>query len=408
MSGNGYEIKYKSNATWISPSDKEPVTDYAYSFAVVGDTQKVNIKHPENFDVIYDWILDNVESKKMKFVFGLGDITDESSPDEWARAKESIHSMDGKVDYSIVRGNHDTVIGFNSTFPWSDYKDTFEGGKLGATMLNTWRTLTLGDHKYLLITLDFGPSDAILDWASELCEEYPDHKVIITTHAYLYSNGTPIDADDHCAMKDNGGYNNGDDMWDKLISKHENILLVISGHEACDRIVVAQNEGENGNVVTQMLVNPQLLDLNATGGLGLVAMLYFSEDGRNVTVEYYSTIKNKFYRDINQFSFSLYPNDEAPETSTQETTAEVTTTETSTAEVTTEVITLSEVTTAEVTTEVVTSDEVTSEEEIVSSEVVDSDNTEKSGCGSSISRQASAIIIVILGAALIITRKKYD
>ena len=181
-------------------------------------------------------------------------------------------------------------------------------------MLNTYKTLEIGDVKYLLITLDFGPSDKSLEWAGELCEQYPDHCVIITTHAYLYCNGYPIDADDHAPPVGDGGYNNGDHMWDKFVSKYENIQLIISGHEATSRVVVSQRKGDHGNTVTQMLVNPQLLDLNNSGGFGMVAMLYFSEDGRDVTVEYYSTIRKKFYKGVNQFSFSLYPeNDEVAE-----------------------------------------------------------------------------------------------
>jgi hypothetical protein len=89
--------------------------------------------------------------------------------------------------------------------------------------------------------------------------------------------------------------------------------LVISGHDPSDQIVVAQDEGENGNIVTQMLVDPQGADANL-GGLGMVAMLYFSEDGRDVTVEYYSTIKNKYYMGVNQFTMTLdLIGEEAPE-----------------------------------------------------------------------------------------------
>ena len=63
-------------------------TDYAYSFAVVGDTQthvKMDAKtlsdatqdndtaHTYN---LYKWIVDNKEKKNIQWVFGLGDITE--------------------------------------------------------------------------------------------------------------------------------------------------------------------------------------------------------------------------------------------------------------------------------------------------------------------------------------------
>ena len=202
-----------------------------------------------------------------------------------------------------MRGNHDTVGTFQKYFPWSDYKDVFEGS-YNNSMMNTYRTLVIGENKYLLITLDYGANDAILAWASDLCEEYPDHNVIITTHAYLFRDGTTLDQRDVCPPATTGGHNNGDHMWSKLISKHENIVLVISGHDPSELVVVSQQQGEHGNTVTQMLVDPQTSD-SGNGGLGLIAMLYFSEDGRNVTIEYYSVLRKKFYQSLNQFSFTL-------------------------------------------------------------------------------------------------------
>ena len=37
----------------------------------------------------------------------------------------------------------------------------------------------------------------------------------------------------------------------------------------------------------------------------MIAVLYFSEDGKNVTVEYLSPVKNQFFLTENQFSFEL-------------------------------------------------------------------------------------------------------
>lgn len=291
------------NTALIDPADKAPVTDYAYSFVVIGDTQNVNAYYPDSFPLIYNWVLDNIESKKIKFVFGLGDITDRNSMAEWIRARKVIHSLDGHVEYSIIRGNHDSAANLKKAFPWADYKDRFDGS-YDASLLNTYRTLTVGEVKYLLITMDFGAVDGVLEWAGGLCEAYPDHNVIITTHAYLNKDGAALEHTDTWAPSTYGDYNDGDQMWDKLISRHENIVLVLSGHISSDRIIVAQDEGVNGNIVTQMLIDPQDADLRYDG-LGMVAILCFSEDGRDVTVEYYSTIKEKFFLNDNQFTMTL-------------------------------------------------------------------------------------------------------
>ena len=303
-SGNGCDLKYVNNETWIDAKKMPALSDYAYSFAVVGDTQKLNYNYPDKFSVIYDYILDNIESEKIEFVLGLGDITDKSDKGEWDRAKAAFKSLDGKVRYSIVRGNHDTTSTFNAAFPWSEYENKVDGA-FANNMLNTYNLLEIGEVKYLIITLDYGASDKVLNWAGELCKQYPEHNVIITTHAYLFRDGTTLDQSDVCPPTiSGGGFNDGDDMWDKLVSKHENIVLVISGHDPYDEVVVSQLKGDKGNTVTQMLVDPQTTD-SGNKGLGLVAMLYFSEDGRNVSIRYYSTVKKMYYQTINQFSFEL-------------------------------------------------------------------------------------------------------
>lgn len=184
-SGNGYKLK--ANRQWFK--DKTPVTDYAYSFAIVGDTQVITHKYPDKLSCIYDWIVDNKEEKNIQFVFGLGDITENSTEQEWSLAKYEISKLNGVVDYSLVRGNHDSSAMFNKTFPYDDYKDSLKGSYNGK-MENTWQTLTIGENKYLILTLDYGASDAVLKWASEIIEKHPDHNVIVTTHAYLFRDGT--------------------------------------------------------------------------------------------------------------------------------------------------------------------------------------------------------------------------
>ena len=72
-SGNGYWARYED--TWYDNQEIE--MDYAYSFAVVGDTQMLNrLGQDSDMDALYKWIVDNIENKNIQHVFGLGDITD--------------------------------------------------------------------------------------------------------------------------------------------------------------------------------------------------------------------------------------------------------------------------------------------------------------------------------------------
>ncbi|MBQ7319963.1 MAG: metallophosphoesterase [Clostridia bacterium] len=303
LSGNGYDIKKGKQVVWIPEEDKEPVTDFDYTFVAVGDTQVLAQKHQDRFHLVYDWIMDNKDEKNIKFVMGLGDITETSADKEWEIAMENILRMEGVIPFSLVRGNHDSTATFNRYFPYDEYEYLVDG-TYGESMINSWQKFTVGNRKYIVFTLDYGASDAVLNWAADIIEKHPDYNVILTTHCYLFRDGTTLDQGDVCPPATTGGHNNGDHMWDKLVKNHENIVLVLNGHDPCSRIVTSQDEGENGNIVTQMLIDAQGVDASM-GGLGMVAALHFSEDSDEIQVEYYSTFKEQYFRPENQFTVTL-------------------------------------------------------------------------------------------------------
>ena len=72
----------------------------------------------------------------------------------------------------------------------------------------------------------------------------------------MFRDGTTLDQGDVCPPATTGGYNNGDHLWDKLISRYGNIYMVLSGHDPCDNVVTLQSKGIHGNTVTQMLIDP--------------------------------------------------------------------------------------------------------------------------------------------------------
>ncbi len=282
------------------------IQDYAYSFAVVGDTQIVNyrdtVNGTQNFAKIYDYIVNNVEKQNIKLVLGLGDITDRDSAAEWTLAQTHISKLNGKVPYILNRGNHDSQAQMDSYFNNEAYASQLEGTYDGSTA-NSYFTIKVENIKYLVMALDYGASDEALAWAAGIIESHRDYNVIITTHAYLYRDGTTLDSGDTCPPSTSGGYNDGDDIWEKLVKKHDNIVLVLSGHDPCNNIIKREEAGENGNNVVQMLIDPQGMDWSDP--LGMVAMFHFSEDGKTVQVEYYSTVKEQYYHEDNQFTFTL-------------------------------------------------------------------------------------------------------
>ena len=295
---------YEKNISWIT--DKTSVTDYAYSFCVVGDTQMVCRYFPDNMKNIYDWILANKDSKKIAHVFGLGDITDANTDEEWAVAKAQIDRLNGKVSHTLVRGNHDGAAKFNSNFSNSAYTGQLDGFYQNGKIENCYKKLDVGTEKYLMLTLDNGPVDAVLEWADGIIKANSDRKVIISTHAYLSQDGDTlkggVDAD--TPSKNGEQFNDGDDIWNELIYENKNVFMVLCGHIDADRVIQTKAVGKHGNEVIQILSDSQSVD-QSVGPTGMVTMLYFSEDGKKITVETYSTVRNAFFMEENQFEIDV-------------------------------------------------------------------------------------------------------
>jgi len=358
LSGNGYDLKY--NQTWLSEEEMEEIRkSYGefksdYSFAVFGDTQKMTENYPNSLVGMYQWVADNKDEMNIVYSLGLGDITDDNGAvkfskdengkwikddngeyDEWDVAKDAVTRMNGIIPYSLVRGNHDIMNSrdtFNQTFGdvevfISQFNGT-NGGKYTDTGVkdpitsavtsyaNTWTTFSVnvdGENiDYLFLNLDFGFDDNVLAWAAEVIsqERFKDHRVILSTHTYLYNDGTTEDAGDATpptvTMKRPLPFNNGDDMWNEFVSQHPNIYMVLSGHIDSNQIIyntVNAHFEDKINVVTEMLINPQAVDYRLRSGM--VAFLMFDESENKIAVEYYSPTRDAYFKTASQFVIDL-------------------------------------------------------------------------------------------------------
>ncbi len=354
--GNGYDLTYSKS--WLSEEEMEEIRksygnfEADYSFAIFGDTQRITEDYPNLLGEMYQWVVDNKDEKNIVYSLGLGDITDDNggaerySKDangnwvhdekgtytEWDIAKEAVTILNGHVPYSLVRGNHDIMNSrdrFNEWFGDVEYftsqftgenggKYTDTGAKDPVTSAtvsyaNTWCTFTVTvdgvDVNYLFLNLDYGASDEVLAWASDVIsqQKYADYRVVVSTHNYLYADGTTNDTGDPTPpniMRD--FMNNGDDMWDEFVTKHPNIEYVLSGHVDSNEILVTRSNAYiDGivNTVNEILINPQAVDYRLRSGL--IAMFYFDESENKVAVEYYSPTRDAYYLTVNQFVIDL-------------------------------------------------------------------------------------------------------
>ena len=368
----------KEQSGFFTKDPKDPST-YAYSMAVVGDTQTLSDSDYNNrdtdgyvkrMDTLYNWISNNIEAKKIGLVLGLGDIVEnwenpldfptyegkeegKQSIWEWENAgrvfNAYLENANGvKVPYTLVRGNHDSDTAYNTFIAsdvMSDYRAQFAGNNAGYYVDSNGKTkydtsymkLTIGTTNWLVFTIDWAATERELDWAADLISNNSGYRVILTMHDYLHHDrtvdgktgsadtakpnpnwdySTDMLGNNKTAENPEGPVYNADGIWERLVSRYSNIDLVLSGHQANDAPQRSQLVGVNGNTITQILIDPQSMDLAAknTSGTGMVAMLYFNDDGslagtqwdnKTVDLEWYSTIKDKYFKTTNQYTLNL-------------------------------------------------------------------------------------------------------
>lgn len=281
---------------------------------VLPDTQYYSRDWPFLYAVQTQWIADNWDRYNMKFVMHVGDITNDNNAAQWNAADAAHDNLDAVgIPYAMTTGNHDygpsgngsnrnTSMNNANYFPVSRFSSmpTFGGTWQSNRSENSWHTFHAGGRDWLALSLEFGPRDAVIDWAHQVISDHPQHSVFVATHAYTFWDGNRLDdknrpdhtGDPHDYGMDNGpgAVNDGQELWEKLISKHANILMVFSGHIGF--ISGRQTAwGDHGNPVYEMLSDFQGMDF---GGSGYLRILTFKADGRTVDVKSYSPWLNSF------------------------------------------------------------------------------------------------------------------
>ncbi|MDR1558020.1 MAG: metallophosphoesterase [Tannerellaceae bacterium] len=281
-----------------------------FKLVLLPDTQNYSAAYPEIFKAQTEWIADN--AREIAFVLHQGDITDNNIDEQWQNARAALTVLDGKVPYTVVTGNHD--IGdpnknsnirkselFNNYFPYEKYSQMkhFQGAFETGYMDNVYHTFRAGGTDWLILSLEFGPRNKVLDWAKEVIEKHPRHKIIINTHAYMYSDNTRMSIHkNHFWVPQSYGLgsdtgedavNDAEMMWEKLVSKYPNILLVFSGHVLHSGTGKLISQGVHGNKVYQMLANYQTgVEGSEKGGNGFLRMLTIDTKKKEIRVQSYS------------------------------------------------------------------------------------------------------------------------
>lgn len=290
----------------------EPSADAVWSMVVIPDSQNYSKSSVDRhvFTQMTEWIRDNKEEWRIGLVLHEGDIVnnnntnnpssgDQNSTQQWQNAQTSMHVLNGHLPYILAAGNHDfgttnaqnRSTQINTYFKPSDnpFNDPAQGGILAGTMnpgeiQNAYYDFTAPDgRKLLVLSLEFEPRPSTVAWANQIAAlpEYADHTAVLLTHSYLTGNNTrptgsnlPEDA-------------SGEDLWQGLVSQHENFEMVFNGHFGGDQTGYLKSTGIAGNSVHQMFFNTQH---ETYGGDGWFRMVEFLEDGKTARVRAFSPL----------------------------------------------------------------------------------------------------------------------
>ncbi len=321
--------------TPATPFDAPPGT---WTLAVLPDTQYYTLSYPDVYFRQTDWIVRNKDAHRILFVAHEGDVTQDNVPQQWEIARKAMKPLqDAKIPYSLLTGNHDIgekircdsrFTRMNDHFSEADYSNSaayglFEAGRLE----NSWHRFDAPTGKYLLLSLEFWPSDEVLEWANEVAWKEAGRKIILVTHANVNRNGRLDDsvtlwkAGRHeelllKASRDSGrkpakdakddldklisvnsafrllkatrSVNDGQGIWDKFTSLHPNIIMVLNGHIGGTGVGNLPMKGAGGQTVHQLAANYQKKGKLSPRYSGCLRLLQFHPDGRTVRVRTYS------------------------------------------------------------------------------------------------------------------------
>ena len=252
--------------------------------------------------------------KKDGRIYG-GRMTDLVCDEQWKATSRILTRLDGEVPYVLCTGNHDYGLRsaenrntyFNNYFP-SD-RNPMTRRQLVECGPNSFGIRTMensayefkaphpDNRKFLVITLQFAPTDADLKWAKGVADrpEFADHIGIVLTHSYMFGSGKRIEKEKYILSQKGG--NPGEGIFQKLVKPAKNIRLVICGHVCkpdnwAHAVGFSMDKNDAGKSVAQLVFNTQAIGggFSGNGGDGWLRLLEFMPDGKTVKARTFSPL----------------------------------------------------------------------------------------------------------------------
>ncbi|HCE39513.1 MAG: serine/threonine protein phosphatase [Alcanivorax sp.] len=263
----------------------------AFTLAVLPDTQKYSRYSPERYTVQTQWIADHYQEENIRFTVHLGDVVDRPGvPEEWVEARAAMQILEANPDtpYSVLAGNHDVM----NSGQWDDQRTlanepflqhfpaslqasnfgTFQG--TDDTGFNSYHLFQADGREYLVLALDWLPSQQTVAWVQDVLDQHPETPTILTTHQLL-----GIGSDGETAVFTPLGQQ----LWEDLIRSNDQIFLTLSGHNHGEATLIGKND--YGRDVVMVVVDYQS---GFWGGNGMMQLVTFNEAAQQLDFRSYS------------------------------------------------------------------------------------------------------------------------
>ena len=285
---------------------KAPPTKTDFTIVTLPDTQLYTGRNQILFPMQTQWIADSRQIHNTVFVTHLGDIIHELDRYKypWTDANSAMSILDDFVPYGLAPGNHDMSRDgiakyYDLYFPESRYAKYSWYGDAYRNNKNNYELFTIGTLSFIILHLEFNPTDDVLNWADTVLKSYPDRRAIISTHDYLDSMGN------RSVKKQRPNGNSGEEIWQKLIRSNCNVFMVVNGHYHSP---YAENKltsvNDCGSSVHQLLQNYQA---RPNGGDGWLRYYTFRPTENRIDAFTYSPSLDQYETDVDS-EFSLdYP-----------------------------------------------------------------------------------------------------
>lgn len=237
-------MPFSLNAESLDPRLVADSSKGEWTLFVIPDTQHYS-QNRDNAPIAYmnaafDWLVDTRAQLNIKFVQGLGDITESGSFfGQWDLASAAWDKLYGQIPFAVNQGNHDSITSINRYFPVSSFSSEVWWGGSYEGIHNSYQIFNFYGEDYLFMNVQShdpwsAGSSGARQWANDVIAAHADHKVLFATH----------------------------DTWEKntirtdILVKHDNIVMSYAGH-SCVREQRFQTTGPGGGVSQNFVTDYQ-------------------------------------------------------------------------------------------------------------------------------------------------------